>query len=47
MRHLAERVGDRFHCGVVLHTGRASLPFGEKYFAVPIDSLWASKGIRV
>jgi hypothetical protein len=41
LRHLQQRLGDRFHLGVVFHTGKGTLPFGERLFAVPIDALWA------
>ncbi len=40
LRHLAERVGDRFVAGYVLYTGQQTLPFGERLRAVPIDALW-------
>lgn len=43
-KHLAflrDRTGDRFRCGVVLHTGRQRLPLGDRLFAAPISSLWA------
>lgn len=43
LRHLQQRVGDRFHLGVVLHTGTRSLPFGERLIAVPLDSLWRAR----
>ena len=40
LRHLAERVGDRFVAGYVLYTGKQTLPFGPKLRAVPMDALW-------
>lgn len=40
MRHLQQRVGENFHLGVVFHTGRQTLSFGDRLLAVPIDSLW-------
>jgi uncharacterized protein len=40
MRHLQQRLGERFHLGVVFHTGRQTLPFGDRLQAVPIDALW-------
>lgn len=40
LRHLAERVGDDFVAGFVLHTGARTLPFGPKFRAVPISALW-------
>ncbi|MFD4429729.1 ATP-binding protein [Nocardia sp. NPDC058497] len=40
LRHLAERLGDDFRAGIVLHTGQQTLPFGPKMLAVPISALW-------
>jgi hypothetical protein len=40
LRHLAERAGDRFRCGLVLYTGRQSLAFGPKLRCIPISALW-------
>jgi uncharacterized protein len=40
LRHLAEKVPDRFHAGIVLHTGTSALSFGRGMWAVPIDRLW-------
>ena len=42
LRHLAAHTGERFHQGVVFYTGPASLPFGERMTAVPIEALWRS-----
>lgn len=42
LRHLAERLGDEFRAGIVLHTGTQTLPFGPKMLAVPISALWES-----
>ena len=42
-RHLAwlrDELGDRFVAGVVLHTGPASFPIGERITAAPISTLW-------
>ena len=44
-RHLAflrDRLGDRFVRGVVVYSGSASVPLGERLQALPIGSLWAS-----
>lgn len=41
MRSLAERLGDQFVAGIVLYTGDAYLPFGDRLAAWPIDALWA------
>lgn len=40
LRHLAARTGDRFKCGLVLYTGRQTLPFGPKLRCTPISALW-------
>ena len=43
-RHLAaarDRLGDRFIPGVLLHTGAAVLPLGDRLWAVPVSDLWA------
>lgn len=39
---LRERLGDRFVCGVVLHTGPSAFALSERVAAVPISSLWAA-----
>jgi len=43
-RHLAflrDRLGDRFVRGVVIYSGNASVPLGDRLQAVPIGALWA------
>ncbi len=40
LRHLAERLGDRFVAGYVLYAGQQTLPFGDRLRAVPLDALW-------
>jgi predicted AAA+ superfamily ATPase len=40
LRHLADRIGDRFVAGYVLYTGQQTLPFGPKLRALPLDALW-------
>lgn len=40
LRHLAGRIPDRFHLGVVLYTGQTVLQFGPGMLAVPVDRLW-------
>jgi hypothetical protein len=37
---LHEVAGKRFHRGVVLYTGRESLPFGSNLWALPVSTLW-------
>jgi uncharacterized protein len=44
LRFLRDRLGDRFLCGVVLHTGPLTLNFGDRIFACPIAALWGGKG---
>ena len=38
---LRDQVGERFNAGVVLHTGPASFPLGERLWALPISTLWS------
>lgn len=40
LRRLRDKLGDRFVCGLVLHTGPTTLPLSEKLAAVPMDILW-------
>ncbi len=40
LRKLQKAVGDRFVRGVVLYDGETSLPFGDRFHAVPISRLW-------
>ncbi|MEV4106354.1 ATP-binding protein [Nonomuraea sp. NPDC049695] len=40
LRHLADRLGARFRAGFVLYTGEQTLPFGDKFKALPMASLW-------
>ena len=40
LRHLQERLGDRFIAGYVLYTGQHSQPFGDGLRALPIETLW-------
>ena len=40
LRHLADRVGDDFLAGYVLHLGDRTLPAGPKMRAVPVGALW-------
>jgi uncharacterized protein len=41
LRHLRDRLGERFKAGVVLYTGSEALPFGERLSVVPLSGLWA------
>ena len=40
LRSLAASVGERFHRGIVLHTGQTAAPMGDGLWALPIDALW-------
>ncbi len=40
LRHLANRLGNRFRVGFVLYAGEESLSFGERLKALPISALW-------
>lgn len=40
LRHLAGRLGSDFLVGIVLYTGRQTLPFGDRMRAMPISALW-------
>ncbi len=40
LRHLRDRLGERFGAGIVVHTGPDTLPFGDRLWAVPISALW-------
>jgi uncharacterized protein len=42
---LREAAGKRFHRGVVLYTGRETLPFGSDLWALPVTALW-QLGVR-
>ena len=40
IKFLAEEVGKKFHRGLVLYTGKESIPFGPRLQALPVDALW-------
>lgn len=40
LRHLADRLGDRFVAGFVFYTGQQTLPFGDRLRALPLEALW-------
>ena len=42
LRHLADRLGDDLIAGIVLYTGRETLPFGPRFRAVPLSAVWES-----
>lgn len=37
-----DRLGDRFNCGVIVHTGEQTVPLGDRLYAVPLSALWAA-----
>jgi predicted AAA+ superfamily ATPase len=41
LRHLRDKLGDRFKAGVLLYTGESTVPFGDRLAAVPLCGLWA------
>lgn len=40
LRAFAERTGERFVRGVLLHTGSSSAPFGDDLWALPVGEIW-------
>ncbi len=43
LRQLAAATGDRFAAGIVLYDGDTTLPFGPKFWAVPLGTLWRAR----
>jgi len=41
LRHLRDKLGERFKTGVVLYTGESTVPFEDRLAAVPLSGLWA------
>jgi predicted AAA+ superfamily ATPase len=41
LKHLRDKLGERFAVGVVMYTGERSVPFGDRLFAVPYSGLWS------
>jgi len=41
LRSFAELTGERFHRGVLLYVGEASVPFGKTLHAMPLSALWS------
>lgn len=44
LRTLAEVAGPRFRRGVLLYLGQETVPFGPSLYAMPLASLWATRG---
>lgn len=40
LKRLAERAGERFAGGLILHDGERALSFGDKLLAAPLSALW-------
>jgi predicted AAA+ superfamily ATPase len=40
LKILKEAVGEKFSCGIVLHTGSEMVTFGDDMWAVPVNFLW-------
>lgn len=41
LRYLRDKLGTRFKAGVVFHAGAETLPFGDRFAAVPLSGLWS------
>ncbi len=41
LEKLRDKRGESFKCGVVIHTGKQTVPLGDRLFAVPLSGLWA------
>ena len=41
LKYIQELTGNKFVAGIVLYTGTEHIPFGQKLFALPIQSLWS------
>ena len=44
LRHLSNRLGDRFRAGIVLYAGEQQLSFGDRLTALPMAALWMLDG---
>ena len=42
LKYLKEKIGDKFHKGIIFYTGKQFLSLGDKFYAVPIAGLWAN-----
>ena len=42
LRHLRDRLGERFKAGVVIYTGETTVPFEDRLAAVPLSGLWTA-----
>jgi predicted AAA+ superfamily ATPase len=42
LNHMRDRLGPRMTAGVILYAGAHMLPFGERLWALPLKTMWAS-----
>jgi predicted AAA+ superfamily ATPase len=42
LRHLRDKLGERFKAGVLVYTGESTVSFGDRLAAMPLSGLWAS-----
>ena len=40
LRLMRDRLGERFAFGALLYTGAATVPFGDRLAAIPLEGLW-------
>jgi predicted AAA+ superfamily ATPase len=40
LAHLRDQLGEQFRCGIVCHTGAATVALGDRLWAVPVTALW-------
>jgi predicted AAA+ superfamily ATPase len=46
LRHLRDELGERFHRGIILYTGRQTAVLEERIWAVPISALWEAGAVE-
>jgi predicted AAA+ superfamily ATPase len=45
LRLMRDRLGERFAFGALLYTGSATVPFGDRLAAIPLQGLWAGGSV--
>jgi uncharacterized protein len=45
LEFLRQRLGERFTCGILLHTGPLTARLGDRIWAVPVAALWDGAGV--
>jgi uncharacterized protein len=40
LRQLRDRLGERFHAGVLIYTGQLSARVDDRISVLPVDALW-------